>query len=298
MRIRYLLATVVTGVAASNGFAQTGGTGNTGGGAPSGLQTGNASNFQIQQLTQAPQINSAETSGSTVNSTNGFSQYYANPLYQGRAGATNTELPGGFGSAMAATGGAGGGRAVGTAQGGRTGAGATGGRTATTTGGTGATGGIGGVGGATGGATGGGRAGGLGGTTALGGATQFGGQANRAGGAGGLGTQRGGLGGQAGQQQQANAIVQLPRQISYTMTMRMPMPKSTPVQIATQMQTDLRSVIDRSSSIANPKGIEVVTDGSVVVLRGRVKDEEEAATAEGVIRLTPGVKAVKNELKY
>lgn len=297
MRIRYLLATVVTGVAATNGFAQTtGGTGNTGGGAPTGLQTGNASNFQIQQLTQAPQINSAETTGSTVNSTNSFSQYYANPLYQGRAGATNTELPGGFGSAMAATGGAGGGRAVGTAQGGRTtGAGATGGRTATTTGGTGATGGLGGVGGATGG----GRAGGVGGTTALGGATQFGGQANRAGGTGGLGTQRGGLGGGlAGQQQQGSAIIQLPRQISYTMTMRMPMPKSTPAQIATQMQTDLRSVIDRSSSLANPKGIEVVTDGSVVVLRGRVKDEEEAATAEGVIRLTPGVKVVKNELKY
>ena len=76
------------------------------------------------------------------------------------------------------------------------------------------------------------------------------------------------------------------------------MPKTTPAQIATNMQSDLRSVIDRSSSIANPRGIEVSTDGAVVVLRGRVKDEEEAATAEGIIRLTPGVKGVKNELKY
>jgi osmotically-inducible protein OsmY len=29
-----------------------------------------------------------------------------------------------------------------------------------------------------------------------------------------------------------------------------------------------------------------------------VKDEEEARTAEGIIRLTPGVKNVTNELQY
>lgn len=313
MRTRYIVATALTFLASATGYGQTqgntGGSGNTGGGGGiSGLQTTSASNFQIQQM-EVPQITfQGTTTGSTLNSTNSFSQYYANPFYQGRAGAAITEGPGGFGSPLASTGGGGGsGRAVGTngLNQGRT-AGGTGGiggagRTNTTTGGLGGTGGLSGGGGTgrTAGITGttgaglggfGGTAGGIGGTTGFGGTT---GGLGRTGGQGG----RGGLTGLGGQQNNS-AIIQLPRQISYTMTIRTPTPKATPAQLQTQMQTDLRGVIDRSSLITNPKGIEVLTDGAIVVLRGTVKDEEEAATAEGIIRLTPGVKVVKNELKY
>src|SRR5256885_7103062 len=49
---------------------------------------------------------------------------------------------------------------------------------------------------------------------------------------------------------------------------------------------------------SNPRGIEVVSDGAVVVLRGAVRDEDEARLAENMIRLTPGVRDVKNELKF
>ena len=77
-------------------------------------------------------------------------------------------------------------------------------------------------------------------------------------------------------------------------------PRTPPMIVApTQMQTDLRTMIDRSSMLANPRGIEIAVGAdNVVVLRGAVRDEDEAKTAEGMIRLTPGVREVRNELKY
>jgi osmotically-inducible protein OsmY len=57
-------------------------------------------------------------------------------------------------------------------------------------------------------------------------------------------------------------------------------------------------MFDRSSMLANPRGIDVRMDGNVVVLRGTVRDEDEAKTAEGMVRLTPGVLTVRNELTY
>ena len=55
----------------------------------------------------------------------------------------------------------------------------------------------------------------------------------------------------------------------------------------------------RSSNIANAKGISVVAgEGGVVVLKGAAKDEDEARLIEGMIRLTPGVRSVQNELKF
>ena len=38
-----------------------------------------------------------------------------------------------------------------------------------------------------------------------------------------------------------------------------------------------------------------IQDG-VVVLQGTVRDEEEAKTIEGVVRLSPGVRKVQNQL--
>jgi osmotically-inducible protein OsmY len=50
--------------------------------------------------------------------------------------------------------------------------------------------------------------------------------------------------------------------------------------------------------LSNPQGISVsVQPNNVVVLRGTVRDASEARLAEGMIRLTPGVRQVQNELR-
>jgi osmotically-inducible protein OsmY len=89
-------------------------------------------------------------------------------------------------------------------------------------------------------------------------------------------------------------VVQQPRPITFIAAVRFPAPAIAP----TQMTSDLRGMFDRTTQIANPRGITVGMDGAVVVLRGAVKDEDEARTAEGMVRLTPGVREVRNELTY
>lgn len=89
-------------------------------------------------------------------------------------------------------------------------------------------------------------------------------------------------------------VIPLQRAISYTATLRF----ASPAIVPAEMQADLQTVIGRSSMIANPGAITVSMEGSIVVLRGNVKDEDEARTAEGMIRLSPGVKQVRNELKF
>jgi hypothetical protein len=60
---------------------------------------------------------------------------------------------------------------------------------------------------------------------------------------------------------------------------------------------DLQAIIDRSSRLPSRSRIRVVTDGEVIILRGQVRDQRERRLAEAVIRLTPGVREVRNELK-
>ena len=109
-----------------------------------------------------------------------------------------------------------------------------------------------------------------------------------AGGAGG----RGGLGGQS-TANQSGILVPLPVQITYSAQMLFPTPPVAP----TRMQTDLRVMIDGVSGIANPKGVQIVTDAdNNVTLRGTVKDNDEARFVEGLVRTTPGVRAITNEL--
>jgi hypothetical protein len=63
-----------------------------------------------------------------------------------------------------------------------------------------------------------------------------------------------------------------------------------------QVQTDVRQILARSSSLASKGTIQVGMDGEVVVLRGTVADAHEARLAENLIRLTPGVAGIRNEL--
>jgi hypothetical protein len=282
-------------------------------------------------MEQAPVIMSGQATGSSLAASNVLGQYYANPQYQGRAGSNGITDPGGFGSPLYTSTGGGFG---GTGYGGRTGGAGLRGTTGTVGGGGGTRSALGSTGSgfgntaaglgaaATGGRTTGatgfgntGTGGGRTGATGFGG-QGFGGQGFGGGGIAGLGgaglggfggTQRGmggfgntGLGGFGGTQrglggQATGEIIPPQRAIAYTATIRLP----TPVVAPTQMQADLRTVIDRSSLLSNPRGINVGVEGNgVVVLRGNVRDEEEAKTAEGMIRLTPGVRQVRNELKY
>ena len=242
---KYWLAVAVGLVVQVSAFAQTDTTGT------SSTATGGATNTAavaaptISGLTTTPAASSAGLASSNI-----LGGYYASVYWQGRAGATNTTAPGGFGQTLYTTSGTSNAfSSTGTGTTSRTGTTAT--RAGNTTGTTGN------------------RAG----ATGMGGNTGFGG-ANSA--------------------NQSGIVIALPRQIAYTATLNFPTPKFTP----TQVQADIRGVLDRSTMLTNSRGIEVVADGQVVVLRGNVQTSDEARLAEGMIRLTPGVRDVRNELKF
>jgi hypothetical protein len=109
---------------------------------------------------------------------------------------------------------------------------------------------------------------------------------------GGLGrTGTGGLGGQTSNQ--SGILIPIQSQMTYTATMQFPAP---PVA-AGKIVADVRAVIDTTPMIANARAVQVITDANNnVTLRGPVKDDDEARLIEGLVRLTPGVGAIRNEL--
>lgn len=64
------------------------------------------------------------------------------------------------------------------------------------------------------------------------------------------------------------------------------------------LQSDVKSTIDRSSFVKSQATVQinVVNDG-VVVLSGLVRSGREAELIEGMVRTTPGVRGVQNDLK-
>ncbi len=111
----------------------------------------------------------------------------------------------------------------------------------------------------------------------------------QAGGQFGGGGQAGGAAAQFGGQ-----IVPLPRNIAYSAVLRFPAPAVAPAQ----RLADVQAVLARSSMMSNPAGVTVVQDGTAFVLRGAVASGDEARLAEGMVRLTPGVRDVRNELTF
>jgi len=109
----------------------------------------------------------------------------------------------------------------------------------------------------------------------------------------GAGGQQGGFGQQGNTANQTGVVVALPRQISYTATLSFKAPVATMPQVA----SDLRATLDRSTMLGNPRGVSLAMDGNVVVLSGRVSSDDEVRLVEGMVRLTPGVRDVRNELK-
>lgn len=114
-------------------------------------------------------------------------------------------------------------------------------------------------------------------------------------GGGGLGTTgRTGLGGLNNQaSNQSGILIPIQSQITYTATVQFPAP---PVA-AGKLTTDIRAVIDATPMIANARAVQVLTDANNnVTLRGPVKDDDESRLIEGLVRLTPGVGTIRNEL--
>ena len=119
--------------------------------------------------------------------------------------------------------------------------------------------------------------------------------------AGRLGTQTGRLGTQTGRLGTQNAANQsgtvLPMQvnIAYPAVPRFdvsPLP-------ATQVQADVSGMLSRAASqIPAAANVQAITNGNTVTLRGTVADVEEARLLEGMTRLTPGVRMVRNELTF
>jgi hypothetical protein len=268
---RLAIAAVVLGLSASSVFAQQGsvtsglggtslgsltGTGGLagggggalggGGGGAGGGQGGNSlGGTPLQTMQPAPVLGPPTgQNSSSLDASNIFAGYYANPYYQGQITAQTSQGPGGFGNPLYSGGSLGGtGSARLNTRGGTTG---TAGRTA-----------------------------GLGGTGGLGG---------RTGGLGGVGANNYGV------------MVPLPVQITYAAVADFPtQPVATPV-----LQADLTGMIARSvGQLANPAGVQVfTTDNNTVILRGTVQNAREARLVEGMVRLTPGVGFIKNELTF
>jgi len=107
---------------------------------------------------------------------------------------------------------------------------------------------------------------------------------------------RGGLGGTASTSSTAARFTPMPSTMSrltYATVVDFP---TTPFN-GTALQAQLQGIIDQSSALRNPRSIQISMDGRTVILRGRVTDEKERRLAENLIRLTPGVRQVQNELE-
>jgi len=70
-----------------------------------------------------------------------------------------------------------------------------------------------------------------------------------------------------------------------------------PAHPATQLAQSLRNVLDRSSQIRSQGTMQLRVENDVVILTGFVGNAREARLAENLLRLTPGVADVVNELQ-
>jgi hypothetical protein len=270
---------------------------------------------------------------SSLNQTNLFRGYYSNPMSAGLASISSSGNRGGtssgggfgqptFGTSAGGTSGGGfgfgggssfgggtsrttgfGGTNTGTRTGGMTG-GASFGGGRTTTGGT-----FGGGGGTFGG--GGGTFGGGGGTFGGGGGTfgggrtgggTFGGGGGTFGGGGftgtasvtgGRGTGFGG-GGAFGGAGGSNSGAAGSRMAMVALSVKSPVPRTI---TAPELQADLRGMIAQSDRLVSRDKIQLSVKGRDVVLTGMVRDDDERRLVEAMLRLTPGIGQISNNLQ-
>ena len=103
----------------------------------------------------------------------------------------------------------------------------------------------------------------------------------------------GGGGSSSGTKFSPSSTNQTATRVSYVATVKFP----TRTVQASQRRADLQAVIYRSSTIKNPAAIQVEMEDGVVVLKGRAASDDEKRLAEGLIRLTAGVRLVRNEIE-
>ena len=89
-----------------------------------------------------------------------------------------------------------------------------------------------------------------------------------------------------------NAATQSIVPITYTTEIRFPV---TPIQ-PPQVQADLQALINRTTALRQPSNVRIEVNGDVVIIRGRVADDDERRLVEGMVRMEPGIRQVRNEL--
>ena len=67
----------------------------------------------------------------------------------------------------------------------------------------------------------------------------------------------------------------------------------------TQVQTEVVNMLATSTSAPSASKVQATAgEFGTVILSGNVTDEDEARLIEGMVLLTPGVKKVKNDLRF
>ena len=118
--------------------------------------------------------------------------------------------------------------------------------------------------------------------------------------AGGRGTVGGGLGGLTGAAGTTQAggtnftTVGMRRTLPY---ITVPVIDPTPPPAPAAVQTDLSQTLANATTLKSRGNIQVVVNGSTVVLQGVVPNERERRVAEATVRMRPGVRDVRNELQ-
>ena len=80
--------------------------------------------------------------------------------------------------------------------------------------------------------------------------------------------------------------------ITYAMEVKFQAPAIVPARL----QTDLLGLVSRTTAIRQPGNVRIEVAGTTVILRGQVADDEERRVVEGMVRMEPGVREVRNEL--
>jgi hypothetical protein len=64
-----------------------------------------------------------------------------------------------------------------------------------------------------------------------------------------------------------------------------------------EVHSNLRQMLARSSDLAGNDSLEVLLDGQTFVLRGTVAEYQQSRLAENLLRMSPGVRNVRNEIQ-
>lgn len=127
------------------------------------------------------------------------------------------------------------------------------------------------------------------------GTSSYGSMSGGLGGTSGLGGNRGGLGGTSGTTGTAPSFSYVLETGATLSPTGSPGPVLGPRNAG--LEQTVLGVLSRSSALPSKRGILVAVMGNTVILRGRVPDPHERQLAEAILRLTPGVANVVNQIQ-